>query len=63
MNSITETLTGSLGILFFFAAFGGWVANIVKLGLTVGSDPVTSLFVARCVGIIFPPLGAVLGFL
>lgn len=40
---------------------GGWVANVVKL---VGADfePLTGLIVARCIGVFFAPLGAVLGF-
>lgn len=47
---------------FFIAALIGWVANIVKL---VGMDCVDlgpGLFVARAIGIYFPPLGAVLGY-
>lgn len=41
--------------------FGGWIANIVKL---IGSDfdPITGLVIARCIGVVVAPLGAVLGF-
>jgi hypothetical protein len=50
----------------FFAllvvGFGGWIANIVKL---VGMDfaAVTGLMIVRAVGIVVPPLGAVMGFI
>jgi len=48
--------------IFGVAMFGGWGANIVKIALTVG-DPVSDMFVLRCVGAFFPPIGAVLGYL
>ena len=40
---------------------GGWVANVVKL---IGSDfdPITGLVIARLIGVVLAPLGAVLGF-
>jgi prepilin-type N-terminal cleavage/methylation domain-containing protein len=40
---------------------GGWIANIVKIIGTVG-DLLTVMFIARCLGVFMPPLGAVLGF-
>lgn len=47
---------------FAIVALGGWVANIVKfVGLLDGG--VTTMFIARCVGIFVAPLGAVLGFI
>ena len=39
----------------------GWVMNIVTIVKMV-SDPVTGMFILRCVGIFFFPLGAVLGY-
>lgn len=39
----------------------GWVENIVTIVYTI-NDPVTKMFILRCVGIIIPPLGAILGF-
>lgn len=54
---------GVVLIVLFFAALGGWIANIVKFAmLIIDSAPVTTLFVGRGIGIIFPPLGAFLGF-
>jgi hypothetical protein len=47
--------------LLILAMFGGWVANIVKL---IGSDfgHVTGMLVARGIGVVMAPLGAVLGY-
>jgi len=51
-----------LGVLIVIAAVGGWIANIVKLvGLLDGG--VTGWLIGRGVGIFFPPLGAIMGFL
>lgn len=47
-------------LLAIFAAFGGWIANIVKF-IGMLHDPLGALFIARIVGIFFAPLGAVLG--
>lgn len=38
----------------------GWVANIVQL-VGMASDPITAMFVLKCVGVFFAPLGSVLG--
>ena len=40
----------------------GWIMNIVKL-VQSGLDSVTGLLIARAVGIFFPPLGVVMGYL
>lgn len=44
------------------AAIFGWIANIVKVVGMVGGE-ITTMFVARCVGIFFAPLGSILGFM
>lgn len=49
-------------IVFWLAAIGGWINNIVILIGSLGDPTVTPMFVARCVGVIFAPLGAVLGY-
>jgi hypothetical protein len=43
------------------AGIGGWIANVVKL---VGMDfsAITGMLVVRAIGIVIPPLGAVMGF-
>ena len=48
--------------LFFIGAAWGWVWNIIKIFHTI-SDPITGMFIFRCVGILFAPLGAILGFM
>lgn len=47
-------------LLVIVAGAIGWVLNIVKLIGT--ADVITGMFVARCIGIFVPPLGAVLGW-
>lgn len=50
-----------LGISVIILAIGGWIANIVKFVGMLG-DEVSTLFIARAVGMFFAPLGSVLGF-
>ena len=52
----------SLTVLAIFAVVAiGWIWNIVKLIGQI-SEPITAMFIARCVGVFAVPLGAVLGF-
>lgn len=44
------------------ASVGGWVWNIVKLINDTSWEPVTAMGVARALGVLIAPLGAVLGF-
>jgi hypothetical protein len=53
---------GLFVILIWIAGGIGWILNIVKLAQHI-NDPVTGMFVARCVGVVAAPLGAVLGFI
>ena len=56
------TLVAALAILsLWIAATIGWILNIVSIFQTIDA-PLTGLFVGRCVGVIFGPLGAVLGY-
>ena len=49
-------------LIFVLALLGGWIANIVKAyGLL--DDPLTGWFIARALGVLFAPLGVVLGYL
>lgn len=43
------------------AAAVGYVMNIISIVHSI-NDPYTPMFVVRCVGIFFAPLGAVLGY-
>jgi hypothetical protein len=58
-----DDATGLFAGLFyvgFLVAFGvGWVLNIVKL---LGADAVGPMELARAVGILVAPLGALLGY-
>lgn len=49
-------------ILLWVAAAIGWILNIVKI---VGSvaDPLSAMFIIRCLGVFLAPVGAILGFL
>lgn len=49
-------------ILVWIAALVGWLMNIYKLVGMFGEE-ITTWFIARCVGIFFAPLGAVIGYL
>lgn len=52
-----ELLIAAIVVLFA----GGWIANIVKLvGMLDGE--LTTMFIARIVGIFVAPFGAILGF-
>lgn len=55
------TLTELLIVMFIIAGAGGWIANVVKL-IGALNDPITGLFIARCVGVLMPPFGAILGY-
>ena len=55
-------LAAAIAILsVFILAAVGWVMNIVEVVHLV-NDPITGMFILRCVGIIIIPLGAVLGW-
>jgi len=41
--------------------FIGWVKNLIELFGMFG-EPITTLFVARLVGVVFGPLGGILGW-
>ena len=51
-----------LWVCFWIAVLVGWVINIVDLVGMIGGNQLTTLFVARIVGIFFFPLGAILGW-
>lgn len=44
------------------AALIGWIMNIVTIFHTA-SDPITGMFIVRCIGIIVGPIGAILGWI
>lgn len=56
-------MEGLGALLLLFVAFGGawgWVLNIMKLA-EAGS--VTGMVLVRAIGVVVPPLGAILGWI
>ena len=57
---------GSVGsvvlVLIIGACFYGWVMNIVKM-VDIADQLITGMFVLRGIGILFAPLGVILGYL
>lgn len=52
-----------LAILGLWLAFiGGWCMNIWAIFDSVGGGALTTMFVARCIGVFVAPLGALLGY-
>lgn len=63
--SKTEAISISVVIFYFaviIAAIGGWIANVAKL-FGAAADPITAMFIIRCLGVPVAPLGAILGYL
>ena len=59
----SSNTTVGMGVLIVWALLvGGWIANIVKFVGMIGENEVTTMFLARLVGIPVGPLGAVLGY-
>lgn len=52
---------GTVAILIWLAAIGGWIANIAKIVGMAGGE-ITTMLVLRIVGVFAIPLGAVLGY-
>lgn len=48
-------------ITLIIAFFYGYVCNVIAIFHAL-NDPITGLFVARCVGVLAAPLGAILGY-
>lgn len=47
-------------IFLLFCGYG-WIANMVKVFLTV-NDPATGKFILRMIGIFIAPIGIILGY-
>lgn len=61
-STIFSTIGVTAMIAAFVAAAAGWVMNIMAIFQTVG-DPLTAMFILRCVGVFIAPLGAIVGWL
>lgn len=47
--------------LFIIAFVYGYVCNVIAIFQTM-TDPITGMFIARLVGVLAAPLGAILGY-
>lgn len=52
---------GIFFLLLWLVAIGGWIANLVKL-IHMLDGGVTAWLIARAIGVLALPLGALLGF-
>jgi hypothetical protein len=50
------------GILLMLSAAAGWILNIVQI-CSSANDPITGMFIVKCIGVLIGPLGAVLGII
>lgn len=48
-------------IALILAGVYGYISNIVDI-INMVNDPITGMFILRCVGIVVFPLGAILGY-
>jgi hypothetical protein len=55
------TVLAGLGITLVTAAILGWIANIVKLVGMPWGEPLGIEAVLRIIGVVFAPLGTVMG--
>lgn len=57
-----KNVFGIAGVIIVLAGIVGWVMNIVAILSGIGDTTLTTMFIARCVGVFFAPLGAILGY-
>jgi hypothetical protein len=61
-NEIFSAFGVVAAVIAVGAAAVGWVLNLVAIANTVG-DPLTPIFMLRCVGIFIAPVGCILGWI
>lgn len=49
-------------IAVWVAGIVGWIANLVQIVHTA-SDPITGLFILKCIGVVAAPVGSILGLI
>ena len=59
-NQRGYTAVALLVILLWITAIVGWIGNVVQV-VHAASDPITGVFILKCIGIVVAPLGSVLG--
>lgn len=58
----SNTPAGILILIVLALGLTGWIANIVKFVGMIGDNEVTTMFIARVIGIPIGLLGTVLGY-
>lgn len=58
MNMTDKLIVVAIGALVMLGIFG-WIHNIF---LIAGADTVNGMILLRCFGVLFAPLGAILGY-
>ena len=58
----SNTPAGILILIVLALGLAGWIANIVKFVGMIGDNEVTTMFIARVIGIPIGLLGTVLGY-
>jgi hypothetical protein len=62
MRHHTDLSAGAIFILsVWFLAILGWVMNIFDI-VEMVNDPITGMFILRCIGVFVAPLGSILGY-
>lgn len=59
---MTHHITPLAILGLWLASIVGWCMNIWAIFASVGGGALTTMFVARCVGVLVAPLGAILGY-
>lgn len=62
-NTNFEAGLGITFIILRFLAIVGWVANLIQFVMVLGDNAITTMFIAKAVGIVIAPLGVVLGWI
>jgi hypothetical protein len=49
-------------VILALIGMAGWISNIVQICYMM-NDPITGMFVFKCVGVLLMPLGSILGII
>ncbi len=57
----TAFATVAVWFLLVIGSVIGWVMNLIALVHSLG-DPITGIFILRCIGLVVVPLGVIFGY-
>ncbi len=60
-KQIVKFAAGGVLLTIITALLIGWVMNIIEIVDTVDAE-LTGMFILRCIGVFFAPLGGILGW-